>query len=172
MGMTSTSVTELSPLALVFVSFMAIFSYSKTRLLDGKYPTCHTLVVILENLFLITMSWSSSSERSILIGLCFFPILDLQNVHHRGQPMPGEEQDDVIMTSTQGNLLNVACPLSGKPVTELSAPVRGYRTCFHFVKLWWKFMISFDGRVSWQLSLVWISHLWIFFLIFDLKFGF
>ncbi|XP_030460865.1 E3 SUMO-protein ligase MMS21 [Syzygium oleosum] len=52
------------------------------------------------------------------------------NVHHRGQPMPGEEQDDVIMTSTQGNLLNVACPLSGKPVTELSAPVRGVE-CKH-----------------------------------------
>ncbi|XP_030550223.1 E3 SUMO-protein ligase MMS21 isoform X1 [Rhodamnia argentea] len=52
------------------------------------------------------------------------------NVHHCGQPMPGEEQDDVIMTSTQGNLLNVTCPLSGKPVTELLAPVRSVE-CKH-----------------------------------------
>ncbi|XP_048130130.1 E3 SUMO-protein ligase MMS21 isoform X2 [Rhodamnia argentea] len=53
-----------------------------------------------------------------------------ENVHHCGQPMPGEEQDDVIMTSTQGNLLNVTCPLSGKPVTELLAPVRSVE-CKH-----------------------------------------
>ncbi|KAG6607898.1 E3 SUMO-protein ligase MMS21, partial [Cucurbita argyrosperma subsp. sororia] len=46
------------------------------------------------------------------------------NVHHAGQPMPGEEQEDVVMTSTQCNLLNVTCPLSGKPVTELAEPVR------------------------------------------------
>lgn len=52
------------------------------------------------------------------------------NVHHRGQPMPGEEQDDVVMTSTQGNLLNVTCPLSGKPVTKLLAPVRSVE-CKH-----------------------------------------
>ncbi|OWM88632.1 E3 SUMO-protein ligase MMS21 [Punica granatum] len=47
------------------------------------------------------------------------------DVHHHGQPMPGEEQEDIVMTSTQTSLLNVACPLSGKPVTELSSPVRG-----------------------------------------------
>ncbi|KAL2466805.1 E3 SUMO-protein ligase MMS21 [Abeliophyllum distichum] len=46
------------------------------------------------------------------------------NVHHAGQPMPGEEQEDIVMTSTQCNLLNVTCPLSGKPVTELADPVR------------------------------------------------
>ncbi|KAL0545817.1 hypothetical protein IC582_015713 [Cucumis melo] len=46
------------------------------------------------------------------------------NVHHAGQPMAGEEQEDVVMTSTQCNLLNVTCPLSGKPVTELAEPVR------------------------------------------------
>jgi len=51
---------------------------------------------------------------------CFF----LQNVHHAGQPMPGEEQEDIVMTTTQSNLLNVTCPLSGKPVTELAEPVR------------------------------------------------
>lgn len=62
----------------------------------------------------------------------FFPILQpistlfLQNVHHAGQPMAGEEQEDVVMTSTQCNLLNVTCPLSGKPVTELAEPVRRY----------------------------------------------
>lgn len=47
------------------------------------------------------------------------------NVHHAGQPMPGEEQEDIIMTSTQSNLLNITCPLTGKPVIELQSPVRG-----------------------------------------------
>ncbi|KAG9447777.1 hypothetical protein H6P81_013905 [Aristolochia fimbriata] len=46
------------------------------------------------------------------------------NVHHAGQPMPGEEQEDIVMTSTQSNLLNITCPLSGKPVTQLESPVR------------------------------------------------
>ncbi|CAL9122136.1 unnamed protein product [Musa textilis] len=46
------------------------------------------------------------------------------NVHHAGQPMPGEELEDIIMTSTQNNLLNIACPLTGKPLTELQDPVR------------------------------------------------
>ncbi|KAJ8543032.1 hypothetical protein K7X08_005555 [Anisodus acutangulus] len=46
------------------------------------------------------------------------------HVHHAGQPMPGDEQEDIVMTSTQCNLLNVTCPLSGKPVTELAEPVR------------------------------------------------
>ncbi|XP_022139611.1 E3 SUMO-protein ligase MMS21 isoform X2 [Momordica charantia] len=52
------------------------------------------------------------------------------NVHHAGQPMPGEEQEDIVMTSTQCNLLNVTCPLSGKPVTELAQPVRSME-CKH-----------------------------------------
>ncbi|XP_020105273.1 E3 SUMO-protein ligase MMS21 isoform X2 [Ananas comosus] len=47
-----------------------------------------------------------------------------QNVHHAGQPMPGEEQEEVVMTSTQCNLLNITCPLTGKPVIELTNPVR------------------------------------------------
>ncbi|CAI9286486.1 unnamed protein product [Lactuca saligna] len=46
------------------------------------------------------------------------------NVHNSGQPMPGEEQEDIVMTSTQNILLNITCPLSGKPVIELSEPVR------------------------------------------------
>ncbi|OAY75426.1 E3 SUMO-protein ligase MMS21 [Ananas comosus] len=46
------------------------------------------------------------------------------NVHHAGQPMPGEEQEEVVMTSTQCNLLNITCPLTGKPVIELTNPVR------------------------------------------------
>lgn len=46
------------------------------------------------------------------------------NVHNSGQPMPGEEQEDIVMTSTQSILLNNTCPLSGKPVSELSEPVR------------------------------------------------
>ncbi|XP_010260347.1 PREDICTED: E3 SUMO-protein ligase MMS21 [Nelumbo nucifera] len=46
------------------------------------------------------------------------------NVHHAGQPMPGDEQEDVVMTNTQTILLNTTCPLSGKPVIELADPVR------------------------------------------------
>ncbi|XP_060189658.1 E3 SUMO-protein ligase MMS21 [Lycium barbarum] len=46
------------------------------------------------------------------------------HVHHAGQPLPGDEQEDIVMTSTQCNLLNMTCPLSGKPVTELADPVR------------------------------------------------
>ncbi|OVA11217.1 E3 SUMO-protein ligase Nse2 (Mms21) [Macleaya cordata] len=46
------------------------------------------------------------------------------NVHHAGEPMPGDEQEDIIMTSTQSNILNIICPLSGKPVIELADPVR------------------------------------------------
>ncbi|CAN0920255.1 E3 SUMO-protein ligase MMS21 [Linum grandiflorum] len=46
------------------------------------------------------------------------------HVHHAGQPMPGEEQEDIVMTSTQSNLLNEKCPLTGKMITELVEPVR------------------------------------------------
>ncbi|EEF39112.1 E3 SUMO-protein ligase MMS21 [Ricinus communis] len=52
------------------------------------------------------------------------------DVHHKGQPMPGEEQEDIVMTSTQSNLLNIVCPLSGKPVIELEQPVRSVE-CKH-----------------------------------------
>lgn len=40
--------------------------------------------------------------------------------------MPGEEQEDIVMTSTQSNILNIKCPLTGKHVTELAEPVRRY----------------------------------------------
>lgn len=46
------------------------------------------------------------------------------NVHHAGQPMPGEEEDEIFMSSTQMAILNVTCPLTGKPVIELENPVR------------------------------------------------
>ncbi|KAJ1687461.1 hypothetical protein LUZ63_018851 [Rhynchospora breviuscula] len=46
------------------------------------------------------------------------------NVHHAGELMPGEEQEDLVMTSTQVNVLNVTCPLTGKPVVDLVNPVR------------------------------------------------
>jgi hypothetical protein len=42
--------------------------------------------------------------------------------------MPGEEEEDIVMTSTQANILNFSCPVSGKPITELEEPVRRYRT--------------------------------------------
>ncbi|CAN7001282.1 E3 SUMO-protein ligase MMS21 [Brassica rapa] len=46
------------------------------------------------------------------------------NVHHAGEPMPGEDEEDIVMTSTQCPFLNVKCPVSGKPLTELTDPVR------------------------------------------------
>ncbi|KAL9251152.1 E3 SUMO-protein ligase MMS21-like protein [Drosera capensis] len=52
------------------------------------------------------------------------------NVHHAGQPMPGEEQADIVMTCTQGSILNITCPISGKSVTQLAEPVRS-RDCKH-----------------------------------------
>ncbi|XP_027342580.1 E3 SUMO-protein ligase MMS21 isoform X2 [Abrus precatorius] len=53
-----------------------------------------------------------------------------QNVHHAGQPMPGEEQEEIVMTGTQSNILNITCPLTGKPITELAEPVRSLE-CRH-----------------------------------------
>ncbi|KAL6848939.1 hypothetical protein ACP4OV_021522 [Aristida adscensionis] len=46
------------------------------------------------------------------------------NVNHAGEPLPGEEQADIVMTSTQINILNMNCPLTLKPLTELENPVR------------------------------------------------
>uniref|UniRef100_A0A7N0V881 SP-RING-type domain-containing protein n=1 Tax=Kalanchoe fedtschenkoi TaxID=63787 RepID=A0A7N0V881_KALFE len=46
------------------------------------------------------------------------------SVHHGGQLMPSDEQEDIVMTGTQTNLLNISCPLSGKPVIQLADPVR------------------------------------------------
>ncbi|XP_042425934.1 E3 SUMO-protein ligase MMS21-like [Zingiber officinale] len=67
-----------------------------------------------------TFSASSSSHEVAAV-----------NVHHAGQPMPGEEQEDIVITSTQNNLLNMKCPLTGKPVTELPNPVHCRMDCKH-----------------------------------------
>ncbi|KAF9588667.1 hypothetical protein IFM89_014388 [Coptis chinensis] len=64
------------------------------------------------------------------------------NVHHAGQLMPGDEQEDIVMTSTESTLLNVTCPLSGKPVINLQDPVRSLdckhiyakKEVMHFIK--------------------------------------
>lgn len=52
------------------------------------------------------------------------------NVHHAGEPMPGDEQEDIVMTSTQSNILNITCPLSGKPIIDLAEAVRSVE-CKH-----------------------------------------
>ncbi|KAL6848938.1 hypothetical protein ACP4OV_021521 [Aristida adscensionis] len=52
------------------------------------------------------------------------------NVNHAGEPMPGEEQEDVVMTSTQTNILNLKWPVTQKPLTELENPVRSV-VCRH-----------------------------------------
>ena len=67
----------------------------------------------------------------------------LQNVHHSGQPMPGEEQEDIVMTGTQCILRNVNCPLSGKPVTELADPVRRYCRSSHLIYCMLNFQMAF-----------------------------
>ncbi|KAK9150266.1 hypothetical protein Syun_008575 [Stephania yunnanensis] len=66
------------------------------------------------------------SLNSIHQFRCSINVLNtvLQNVHHAGQPMPGDEQEDIVVTGTQTSLLNIICPLSGKPITELGDPVR------------------------------------------------
>lgn len=46
--------------------------------------------------------------------------------------MPGDDEEDIVMTSTQCPLLNTTCPLSGKPLTELADPVRRYNGCLDF----------------------------------------
>ncbi|KAK6934222.1 Zinc finger, MIZ-type [Dillenia turbinata] len=71
------------------------------------------------------------------------------NVHHAGQPMPGEEQEDIVMTSTQCTLLNITCPLSGKPITEIADPVRSV-ACKHIYdkKAIMQFIRSKKGAVK------------------------
>ncbi|CAN4102927.1 unnamed protein product [Withania somnifera] len=68
------------------------------------------------------------------------------HVHYAGQPMPGDEQEDIVMTSTQCNLLNVACPC-GKPVIELAEPVRSM-DCKHIYdkKAFMQYMKSKNTR--------------------------
>ncbi|KAJ9182940.1 hypothetical protein P3X46_006870 [Hevea brasiliensis] len=77
---------------------------------------------LLEDEFEKLRSSSSSSSQNHQLIRKFRGVV--WNVHHLGQPMPGEEQEDIVMTSTQSSLLNIICPLSGKPVTELAEPVR------------------------------------------------
>lgn len=47
--------------------------------------------------------------------------------------MPGDEQEDVVMTGTQNTLLNTTCPLSGKPIIQLADPVRWYVDIIYFL---------------------------------------
>ncbi|MCL7040491.1 hypothetical protein MKW94_023204, partial [Papaver nudicaule] len=56
------------------------------------------------------------------------------HVHHAGQPMPGDEQEEIVMTSTQTSILNITCPLSGKPIHELQDPVRSM-DCKHIYEM-------------------------------------
>eukprot|EP00850_Spirogloea_muscicola_P004304 SM000018S03669 [mRNA] locus=s18:746211:747938:+ [translate_table: standard] len=46
------------------------------------------------------------------------------NVHNAGRPMPGQEDEDIVMTNAGGGLLNLKCPLTGRHVAELEDPVR------------------------------------------------
>ncbi|OMO74914.1 Zinc finger, RING/FYVE/PHD-type [Corchorus capsularis] len=69
----------------------------------------------------VKASSSSSSQKNTLMHHFRQAVW---NVHHEGQPMPGEEQEDIIMTSTESNIRNLNCPITGKPIDELTEPVR------------------------------------------------
>ncbi|XP_024361144.1 E3 SUMO-protein ligase MMS21 [Physcomitrium patens] len=51
-------------------------------------------------------------------------------VHHAGEPMPGQEQEEIVVMAGSQALPNTSCPLSGKPVEQLEDPVRSQR-CRH-----------------------------------------
>ncbi|MCO5604281.1 hypothetical protein L7F22_058446 [Adiantum nelumboides] len=51
-------------------------------------------------------------------------------IHHAGEPMPGQEKDDLIIFNTQFNVVNTKCPISGKEVIQLENPVRS-SDCMH-----------------------------------------
>lgn len=84
---------------------------------------------------------SSSSNRQTSAMLRQFKEA-VWNVHHAGQPMPGEEQEDIVMTSTQIGISNTVCPITGKSITELAEPVRSMdckhvydkKAILHFMK--------------------------------------
>ncbi|KAG6513709.1 hypothetical protein ZIOFF_024045 [Zingiber officinale] len=99
--------------------------------------SCDKLFAILEKLHELLEKVKARLESQTLESLLISDDLDyvigkngLKNVHHAGQPMPGEEQEDIVIISTQNNLLNMKCPLTGKPVTELQNPVR-WMDCKH-----------------------------------------
>ncbi|KAG6549832.1 hypothetical protein Mapa_008813 [Marchantia paleacea] len=52
------------------------------------------------------------------------------NIHHAGEAAPGQEQDEIVMLTSQYGVKNTICPLSGKPVTQLDDPVRS-KDCEH-----------------------------------------
>jgi len=45
-------------------------------------------------------------------------------VHHAGELMPGQEQEDFVVMGASQMLPNTSCPLSGKPIDQLENPVR------------------------------------------------
>ncbi|KAG0602088.1 hypothetical protein M758_11G159200 [Ceratodon purpureus] len=51
-------------------------------------------------------------------------------VHHAGEPMPGQEEEEIVVMAGSQALPNKSCPLSGKPVDQLDNPVRSQR-CRH-----------------------------------------
>ncbi|KAG0607089.1 hypothetical protein M758_8G002500 [Ceratodon purpureus] len=51
-------------------------------------------------------------------------------VHHAGEPMPGQEEEEIVVTGASQAIPNTACALSGKPVDQLENPVRS-RACRH-----------------------------------------
>jgi hypothetical protein len=60
--------------------------------------------------------------RGPVLLMSFPPV---QNVHHQGQPMPGEDEDDLWIDSTQQELApNPRCPLSFVALLDLKEPVK------------------------------------------------
>lgn len=65
-------------------------------------------------------------------------------MHHAGELLPGEEQEDIVMTSTHGNVLNTICPVSGKSIFDLAEPVRRYSISPNHSHLFFALRLALD----------------------------
>lgn len=73
--------------------------------------------------YVCCLALSLYEGRSPDAGSYFLHILH-QKVHHGGEPMPGQEQEEIVVMAGSQTLPNKTCPLSGKPVDQLENPVR------------------------------------------------
>lgn len=56
---------------------------------------------------------------------------EVWDVHHAGEAMPGQEDDEIVMTEEGGlHLLNATCPMTAKPIADLQSPLRS-SVCQH-----------------------------------------
>lgn len=56
---------------------------------------------------------------------------EIWDVHHAGEVMPGQEDEEIVMTDEGGlHLLNTTCPMTAKLIAELQSPLRS-SVCKH-----------------------------------------